>query len=160
VLVVDEIDKASADAQYDPLGSLYSLLEHDTAESFMDEFAEIAIDASQVIWIMTANDERCIPEPILNRMNVFQIEAPSHEQARAIARNLYRSIRGDHGWGRRFDEEPADDVLDCLAELAPREMRRALMTGFGNARLAQRDSLSPEDLPKCSGNKTKLGFLN
>ena len=81
VIVVDEIDKASADAQYDPLGALYGLLEHDTAGTFMDEFAEVAIDASQVIWIMTANDERCIPEPILNRMNVFQIEAPSLDQA-------------------------------------------------------------------------------
>ena len=160
VLVVDEIDKASADAQYDPLGSLYSLLEHDTAGSFMDEFAEVAIDASQVIWIMTANDERCIPEPILNRMNVFEIEAPSLEQARAIARNLYRAIRGDHGWGQRFDEEPGDDVLDCLAELAPREMRRALMTGFGNARLAQRGCIEAEDLPKCSAGKTRVGFLN
>src|SRR5205085_6500169 len=136
VLVVDEIDKASADAQYDPLGSLYSLLEHDTAETFMDEFAEIAIDASQVIWIMTANDERCIPEPILNRLNVFEIDAPTLEQARSIALNLYQGIRAEHGWGRRFDEEPTDDVLDLLAELAPREMRRALMTGFGNARLA------------------------
>ncbi|MCQ9372411.1 AAA family ATPase, partial [Corynebacterium sp. 35RC1] len=34
VIVVDEIDKASADAQYDPLGALYGLLEHDTAQSF------------------------------------------------------------------------------------------------------------------------------
>ena len=76
VIVVDEIDKASADAQYDPLGAMYSLLEHDTAGAFMDEFAEVAIDASQVIWIMTANDERSIPEPILNRMNVFEIEPP------------------------------------------------------------------------------------
>jgi ATP-dependent Lon protease len=159
VLVVDEIDKASADAQYDPLGALYGLLEHDTAETFMDEFAEIAIDASQVIWIMTANDERCIPEPILNRMNVFQIDAPSPEQARAIARNLYASIRGEHGWGRHFDEEPAEDVLDCLAELAPREMRRALMTGFGNARLAHRDSIETDDLPKCGSGKTKIGFI-
>ncbi|HEX2548080.1 MAG TPA: AAA family ATPase, partial [Ramlibacter sp.] len=159
VVVVDEIDKASADAQYDPLGSLYSLLEHDTAESFMDEFAEVAIDASQVIWIMTANDERCIPEPIMNRMNVFEIEAPSHEQARAIARNLYCSIRGDHGWGKRFDVEPSDDVLDCLAELAPREMRRALMTGFGNARLAHRESILAEDLPKCGEKKGRMGFV-
>src|SRR5437868_560635 len=61
VIVVDEIDKAAADAQYDPLGAMYSLLEHDTAGTFMDEFAEIAIDASQVIWVLTANDERCIP---------------------------------------------------------------------------------------------------
>lgn len=159
VIVVDEIDKASADAQYDPLGSLYGLLEHDTACSFMDEFAEVAIDASQVIWIMTANDERCIPEPILNRMNVFEIDAPTHEQARGIARNLYLSIRGEHGWGRRFDEEPGDDVLDLLAELAPREMRRALMTGFGNARLAHRESIQAEDLPKGAGVKGKMGFL-
>jgi ATP-dependent Lon protease len=159
VLVVDEIDKASADAQYDPLGSLYSLLEHDTAQTFMDEFAEVAIDASQVIWIMTANDERCIPEPILNRMNVFEIDAPTLDQARTIARNLYASIRGQHGWGARFDAEPADDVLDCLAELAPREMRRALMTGFGNARLAHRGTLEADDLPKCGSGKTKMGFV-
>ncbi|RYF32873.1 MAG: AAA family ATPase, partial [Comamonadaceae bacterium] len=159
VLVVDEIDKASADAQYDPLGSLYSLLEHDTSQTFIDEFAEVPIDASQVIWIMTANDERCIPEPIMNRMNVFQIEAPSLEQARAIAKNLYASIRAEHGWGQRFDEEPASDVLDCLAELAPREMRRSLMTGFGNARLAQRGTLSTDDLPKCGDRKTRIGFV-
>jgi ATP-dependent Lon protease len=159
VIVVDEIDKASAEAQYDPLGALYGLLEHDTAESFIDEFAEIAIDASQVIWIMTANDERCIPEPILNRMNVFAIEPPSLEAARQIARNLYRSIRGEHGWGSRFSPEPGDDVLDLLAELAPREMRRALMTGFGNARLDQRNEIAIDDLPRPSGGKGKLGFL-
>ncbi|MDB5857388.1 MAG: ATP-dependent protease La-like protein [Ramlibacter sp.] len=159
VIVVDEIDKASADAQYDPLGSLYSLLEHDTATTFMDEFAEVAIDASQVIWIMTANDDRCIPEPIMNRMNVFEIDAPTPEQARAIARNLYLAIRGEHGWGLHFDEEAGDDVLDMLAELAPREMRRALMTGFGNARLARRGSIQPDDLPKAAGAKAKIGFL-
>jgi len=159
VIVVDEVDKAAADAQYDPLGALYGLLEHDTAESFMDEFAEVTIDASQVIWILTANDERSIPEPILNRMNVFEIEPPSFEAARQIARNLYRSIRSEHGWGARFDPEPSDDLLDLLAELAPREMRRALMTGFGNARLDQRDHIAPEDLPKPSTGKGRIGFV-
>jgi ATP-dependent Lon protease len=159
VIVVDEIDKASADAQYDPLGAMYSLLEHDTAGAFMDEFAEVAIDASQVIWIMTANDERCIPEPIMNRMNVFEIEPPSLDAARVIARNLYRSIRTEHGWGSRFEPEPRDDVLDCLAELAPRDMRRALMTGFGNARLDGRCEVAVDDLPKPASAKGRLGFL-
>jgi ATP-dependent Lon protease len=159
VIVVDEIDKASADAQYDPLGALYGLLEHDTAGAFIDEFAEIALDASQVIWIMTANDERCIPEPIMNRMNVFAVEPPSFEAARQIARNLYRGIRGEHGWGRRFEVEPSDDLLDVLAEMPPREMRRALMTGFGNARLAQREEVLVEDVPKTGAGKTKIGFL-
>ena len=159
VIVVDEIDKASAEAQYDPLGALYSLLEHDTAQNFTDEFAEVAIDASQVIWITTANDESAIPEPILNRMNVFEVRAPSPEAARSIAGNLYRSIRDEHGWGERFQPEPSSELLDQLGDLAPREMRRALMTGFGNARLEQRDNITLADLPKASTRKGMIGFL-
>ena len=159
VIVVDEIDKAACDAQYDPLGALYSLLEHDTAGTFTDEFAEVAIDASQVIWITTANDARGIPDPILNRMNVFEIAAPTPEQARMIACNLYQSIRNDHDWGRHFGTEPHSDVLDALAELAPRDMRRALMTGFGNARLAGRGEIAVGDLPKTGHGKSKIGFM-
>ena len=160
VILIDEIDKAAGEAQYDPLGALYGLLEHDTAQAFTDEFAEVAIDASQVIWITTANDPRGIPEPILNRMNVFEIEPPSPEAARQIARNLYLGIRQEHGWGPRFHPEPADDLLAALAELAPREMRRALMTGFGNARLAGRDQVTPGDLPRPSQHRLKMGFVH
>ena len=159
VIVVDEIDKASADAQYDPLGALYSLLEHDTAQSFVDEFAEVQIDASQVIWITTANHERSIPEPIRNRMNVFEIAAPSPDAARKIAAHLYRGIRGEHEWGHRFEPEPTDDVLDALATLAPREMRRALVTAFGNARLDNRYGIEVDDLPKTGNGKSRIGFL-
>jgi ATP-dependent Lon protease len=159
VIVVDEIDKASSDAQYDPLGALYGLLEHDTAQAFVDEFAEVAIDASQVIWITTANDARGIPDPIINRMNVFEVPAPTREQARTIARRLYQSIRAEHGWGERFPPEAADEVLDRLAELAPRDMRRTLMTGFGNARLAGRDEIQAADLPRAACRKAGVGFI-
>lgn len=159
VIVVDEIDKAAGEAQYDPLGALYSLLEHDTAQAFIDEFAEVAIDASRVIWVTTANDARAIPEPILNRMNVFEIEPPSPDQARTIAHGLYVSIRTEHDWGQRFAPEPRADVLDQLAELAPREMRRALVTGFGNARLAGRDQVGLDDLPKSGERRARIGFL-
>ncbi|MBA4262695.1 MAG: AAA family ATPase [Comamonadaceae bacterium] len=159
VIVVDEIDKASADAQYDPLGALYSLLEHDTAQHFVDEFAEVPIDASQVIWITTANDERSIPEPIRNRMNVYEIAAPSPDEARKIAAHLYHNILGEHDWGQRFAPEPASDVLDALATLAPREMRRALVTAFGNARLDNRYCVEPGDLPKAGTGKSRIGFL-
>jgi ATP-dependent Lon protease len=34
------------------------------------------------------------------------------------------------------------------------------MTGFGNARLAQRGTIQPEDLPKAGSGKTKIGFVN
>ena len=160
VMVVDEIDKARGEHAYDPLGSLYSLMEHDTAASFVDEFAEVPIDASQVIWVATANDERAIPEPILNRMNVYQVQAPDHDAGRTIARRLYDEIRGDHDWGQRFAPEPRSEVLDRLADLAPRDMRRAWMTGFGNARLANHDEVRPDDLPATGPRRAKIGFTH
>ena len=119
----------------------------------------MSIDASQVIWITTANDERAIPDPILNRMNVFSVDPPSPEAARQIARNLYQSIRSEHGWGAHFQSEPQGDVLDQLGELPPREMRRSLMTGFGNARLHKRDTISVADLPRAGLKKGQIGFL-
>ncbi len=106
VMVVDEIDKARGEHAYDPLGALYGLLEHDTAATFTDEFADVSIDASQVIWVATANDEHAIPDPILNRMNVHEVHAPDRDAARAIALRLYQGIRAEHDWGRRFDETP------------------------------------------------------
>jgi ATP-dependent Lon protease len=159
VMVVDEIDKARAEHAYDPLGALYSLLEHDTAGTFTDEFAEVAIDASQVIWVATANDERSIPEPILNRMNVFEVQAPDAAAARTIALRLYQQLRAGHDWGLRFDELPSDSVLERLSGMAPREMRRAWMTAFGNARLAGRDSLEMVDLPGGNARRQAIGFL-
>jgi len=159
VLVIDEIDKTGGEHAYDPLGALYSLLEIDTAHTFTDEFAEVAIDASQVIWVATANDERSIPEPILNRMNVYQVAAPDAEAARGIARRLYIGIRDAHDWGQRFDPEPAVPVLDRLAELAPREMRRAWMAAFGNAKLDGRHAIELRDLPDAGSRRRPIGFV-
>jgi len=159
VMVVDEIDKASAEGQYDPLGALYELLESQTAMRFVDEFAEVPIDASGAVWFATANDAARIPEPLLNRMHVYEIAAPDAEGAARIALSLYREIRESHDWGRRFPERPAASVIEKLALLTPREMRRAVQAAFGNAKLAGRDELSPEDvnLPR-GGRKSRIGF--
>ena len=159
-MVVDEIDKAGGEHAYDPLGSLYSLLEHDTAHAFTDEFAEVPIDASQVIWVATANDARAIPDPILNRVNVFEIDMPDEEAARKIASKLYRGIRADHAWGQRFEPELSDDVLAAMSHLAPREMRRALMTAFGNAKLDGRGELEVRDLPTPGCKRQPMGFAH
>jgi len=159
VMVVDEIDKAGGEHAYDPLGALYSLLEHDTATAFTDEFAEVPIDASQLIWVATANDARGIPDPILNRMNVYEVQAPDRDAARHIAGKLYRAIRADHGWGARFEVEPNRDVLERMSEMAPREMRRAWMTAFGNAKLDRRERIEVRDLPEASAKRGAMGFV-
>lgn len=159
VIVVDEIDKAGGDQQYDPLGSLYTLLERDTASEFVDEFAEVAIDASDVVWIATANDARTIPEPILNRMNVYTIDPPDADGSRRIAASIYRELREVHGWGKLFPAELQADALDRVARLKPREMRRVILTAFGNAKLAGRNEVQAEDV--CDdriARKARIGF--
>lgn len=159
VITVDEIDKASGDSQYDPLGALYALLEHDTAQTFIDEFAEIPINAGHVIWIATANDERSIPEPILNRMNVYEIPSPDHDGARRIAQSIYDEIRSAHNWGLRFPETLGDAALEALKQASPRAMRRAILNGFGAARIDGRDSIEAGDIRLDYGNRRKpIGF--
>jgi ATP-dependent Lon protease len=158
VMVVDEIDKASAEGQYDPLGALYSLLELDTAARFVDEFAEVPIDASGAVWFATANEAARIPEPILNRMHVYEIQPPDAEGAARIALAIYREIRGAHDWGKRFPETPCAAVVERLAALSPREMRRAVQSAFGNAKLAGRAELSPEDIGDGRGARRRIGF--
>jgi ATP-dependent Lon protease len=158
VVVLDEIDKAGGDARYDPMGALYGLLERDTAVHFKDEFIDVDMDASHILWIATANDEGAIPEPILNRMNVYEIDRPDAEGSRTIALSVYREILDAHRWP--FLPEPSESVLEKLAATPPRDMRKLLLDAFGTAQLAGRDHLLPEDLDarKLCGRRARMGF--
>jgi len=158
VIVVDELDKTSADGQYDPLGALYELLEVDTATRFVDEFVEVPIDASGAVWLATANDASRIPEPLLNRLNVYEIDAPDAEGSLRIAASIYHEVRSTHDWGRKFPEELSQSALEKFASLPPREMRRSIHAAFGNAKIAARDEISPEDIQDGRGRKQRIGF--
>ncbi len=158
VIVVDEIDKASADGQYDPLGALYELLEIETATRFVDEFVELPIDASGAVWLATANEVGRIPEPLLSRLAVYEIEAPDADGAARIARTIYGEIRGAHDWGKQFPETLTEPALGKLASLPPREMRRAIHSAFGNAKIAGRSEVGPDDIHDGRTRKARIGF--
>ena len=158
VIVVDEIDKASSDGQYDPLGALYELLEVETSTRFVDEFVELPIDASGAVWLATANDAARIPEPLVNRLTVYEIDAPDEAGSLRIARTIYSEVRNAHDWGRQFPESLSDSALDKLAGLPPREMRRAVQSAFGNAKLAGRSEVSPDDVQPGRSRRQKIGF--
>ncbi len=82
-----------------------------------------------------------IPNPILNRMNVFEIQPLTPGQARTIASRLHLALRSHHDWGSRFDERPADDLLDKLDKLA------------------RRGTLHMDDLPRAIASRGGIGFL-
>ena len=157
IVVLDEVDKAGGDSRYDPLGALYGLLERDTARAFKDEFVDIDIDASHILWVTTANDERGIPEPILNRMNVYEVPRPDHDASISIAAALYRDIVGQHDWG--FPPEADEAVLERLASLPPRDMKKRLLAALGTAKLDGRNWLEGRDFEQARmGRSRKIGF--
>jgi ATP-dependent Lon protease len=158
VIVVDEVDKASSDGQFDPLGALYELLEIETATRFIDEFVELPIDASGAVWLATANEVGHIPEPLLNRLSVYEIGAPDAEGATRIAKTIYSDMRGAHDWGRQFPESPSTAALEKLASLPPREMRRAMQAAFGNAKIDGRSEVRADDIADPRGRKQRIGF--
>jgi ATP-dependent Lon protease len=158
VIVVDEMDKTSSDGQYDPLGALYELLESETATRFVDEFAEVPIDASGAVWLATANDPARIPEPLLSRLAVYEIEAPDAQGSARIAASIYGEIRSSHDWGRQFPEVLSASALERLAALPPREMRRAIQAAFGNAKIAGRSEVGADDIQDARAKKSRIGF--
>jgi ATP-dependent Lon protease len=93
-------------------------------------------------------------------MDLFGAQMPDRNATRTMARRLYTSIRSTHDWGRRFEPEPGDEVLDRIGTPAPREMRRAWMTAVGNARLAGRAEVQVADLPEPGGKRSPIGFTH
>lgn len=146
IIFVDEIEKAGGDQRYDPLGGFYCVLERETARHFRDlSVPSLELDASRVLWICTSNDIMRAPEPIRSRLRVFRIPAPTPDQARVIAQTAYREILNEvalKGFRRL-----GDDILDALANLSPREMRKTLFEALGNAVSNKRRHLRLNDLP-------------
>ena len=124
VLVVDELDKASKDARHPPANALYQLLEQNTAKQFRDQACpDIALDASHINWIVTANDLGAIPPPLLSRMTVIHAPEPTGAERIQIARQLYRDLRCGDSWGRRFEPELSERTALMLAGF-PGSIRR------------------------------------
>jgi ATP-dependent Lon protease len=143
IVVVDEVDKPSK-GSYDPLGGLYSLLEPVTAKTFSDLCAGFPIDASHICWIMTCNESDKLPVPILSRLRLFDVPAPTKEQTIHIAKRIYINLLGSH-WGRSFNDVLSDEVTGYMGERAPREIRNALLSALGNAALDERQDLELKD---------------
>lgn len=158
LFMLDEIDKTSSDAQHDPLGPLYTLLESETAGEFVDEFLEVPIDTRAITWVFTANDTRSIPGPILSRVTEYEVPAPTPEQCRTIAQALYRKLLVEHRWN--FSPELSEDALDIVASRPPRDMKKHLLGAMGTAKLARRNTVQPDDLGKPpAARKPSIGFI-
>ena len=158
IVLLDEIDKAGGDHRFDVGNSLLPLLERHSAIRFIDEFIELPIDASRILWIATANDLESISRPLLSRMQVFHISAPDAQQGRRIARSVYTSMRASSDWGHRFPAELTDEVADLLSGMPPRAQRQALIHAIGQAARRGSSHLHPGDLHVAIRPARRIGF--
>lgn len=166
VICLDEIDKCKETGfNSSPLSALYSLLEPNSAKSFKDEFLPITIDASHINWVLTANKGN-IPEPILSRLEVFEIPNPTKEQSMQIAKSVWHSIYNEVlPKGHGFDFELPADVCEFMGSISPRVMRKALTYAASAAALDARKQLSLGDLKDSAtrynpdSKKGKIGFV-
>lgn len=145
VVVLDEVEKASGSSQSDPLAALYQLLEPETSKAFRDEFIDVEIDASQIFWVLTANSTEGIPAPLLNRMAVYEVPAPTPEQAAGIAQRMYASLLVELNL-TGFDARLGDAILERLSNVSPRDLRKTLLDSLGYAVADGRGHVLAEDL--------------
>jgi len=160
LILLDEVDKQGSDLRYDPLAALLSVLEQGNAKAFRDEYAAIPVDASLIMWMATANSTETMPEPLLSRFRVFDIPPPDRAQGEGICRSVYRNLREDHDWGVLFPVELRAEVIESLAVLSPREMKKTLEDAAGRAALAGRFVINREDLdvPVIHRPASRIGF--
>ena len=158
VIVLDEVEKASGSTQSDPLAALYQLLEPETACAFRDEFIDVDIDASQIFWVLTANSIEGIPHPLLNRMAVYEVPAPTPQQAAGIAQRMYAGLLAELKLDA-FDPLLGDVLLDQLAGVSPRNVRKTLLDALGHAVADGRAHVLAADVRiKAAPGKGRIGF--
>jgi hypothetical protein len=98
VLTIDEIEKQAPGTQNGRITErLLSLIERESASRWFDECLLTAVDLSRVSWILTANELRGIPGPLLSRVAVIRVGTPLLRHFDCILGGILHDIARDLG---------------------------------------------------------------
>ncbi len=129
VLVLDEIDKIGNDYKGDPAAALLEVLDPEQNCHFHDNYVDVDFDLSKVLFIATANTTSTIARPLLDRMELIQIDGYSMEEKMEIARrHLIPRILESHKLDKLNISDEALKVVisDYTAESGVRLLEKKL----------------------------------
>jgi ATP-dependent Lon protease len=122
VFLLDEMDKVGADWRGDPSSALLEVLDPAQNHTFRDNYLEVDLNLSNVLFIATANVLETIPAPLLDRTEVIRIDGYTDDEKVAIARDhlLPRQLRA-----AGLEPEELTVGEDALASIVDRYTREA-----------------------------------
>ncbi|OIQ85261.1 Lon protease [mine drainage metagenome] len=154
VLVIDEVDKIE-DGRFPVLPVLLDLFETKTARSFKDEFFEMQIDASRIIFVLTANSLEGVPAPLLSRVEVFDVPRPEPEQRLRIMKHEADQLRKMTKKKITLDKSSSEALAERV-DIDLRKTTRLVREAFTLAMRAGED-VATLLLPKPTG-RLRIGF--
>jgi len=131
ILLLDEVDKMGSDHRGDPSAALLEVLDGEQNKTYRDHYLEIPFDLSNVMFITTANTLDTIPRPLLDRMEVIELNSYTDEEKLMIAKNhLIPKQVSKHGLKKsqlRITDDGIREIIQCYTrESGVRNLERSV----------------------------------